>query len=60
MSATKRSTRPPSAVKRNPSKLLVPKELAWLSFNERVLEEANDSSNPLLERIKFLGIFSNN
>ncbi|MGC4066378.1 MAG: polyphosphate kinase 1 [Polyangiaceae bacterium] len=39
---------------------LIPKEISWLSFNERVLQEAEDSSNPLLERIKFLGIFSNN
>jgi polyphosphate kinase len=54
------TTKPPRRPERPPSKLLVPKELAWLSFNERVLEEANDPSNPLLERIKFLGIFSNN
>lgn len=32
----------------------------WLSFNERVLQEAQDSSNPLYERIKFLAIFSSN
>jgi polyphosphate kinase len=36
------------------------RELSWLSFNERVLQEAADPSVPLLERIKFLGIFSNN
>ncbi|MCF6435519.1 polyphosphate kinase 1 [Pseudoalteromonas sp. MMG022] len=36
------------------------KELSWLSFNERVLQEAKDSSNPIIERIRFLGIFSNN
>ena len=34
--------------------------LSWLAFNERVLEEAFDETNPLLERIKFLGIFGNN
>jgi polyphosphate kinase len=34
--------------------------MSWLSFNERVLQEAADARNPLLERIKFLGIFSNN
>lgn len=34
--------------------------MSWLSFNERVLQEAMDSSNPLFERIRFLGIFSNN
>ncbi len=36
------------------------KELSWLSFNERVLQEAKDESNPVIERIRFLGIFSNN
>ena len=36
------------------------KELSWLSFNERVLQEAQDSRNPLIERIRFLGIFSAN
>lgn len=39
---------------------LVNRELSWLSFNERVLQEANDISVPLIERIKFLGIFSSN
>ncbi|WP_440055015.1 polyphosphate kinase 1 [Pseudoalteromonas sp. T1lg65] len=37
-----------------------PKELSWLSFNERVLQEAKDPSNPIIERMRFLGIFSNN
>ncbi len=36
------------------------RELSWLSFNERVLQEAEDKTVPLIERIKFLGIFSNN
>ncbi len=36
------------------------RELSWLSFNERVLQEAQDHSVPLLARLQFLGIFSNN
>lgn len=37
-----------------------PRDITWLSFNERVLQEAMDSTVPLHLRIKFLGIFSNN
>jgi polyphosphate kinase len=37
-----------------------PKELSWLSFNERVLQEAADKNNPIIERFRFLGIYSNN
>ena len=36
------------------------KELSWLAFNSRVLQEASDTSVPLLERLSFLGIFSSN
>lgn len=36
------------------------RELSWLQFNARVLQEANDESVPLMERIRFVGIFSNN
>ncbi len=42
-----------------PSKF-INREISWLSFNERVLQEAEDERNPLVERMKFLGIFSNN
>ncbi|MEQ9846574.1 polyphosphate kinase 1 [Pectobacterium brasiliense] len=41
-------------------KLYIEKELSWLSFNERVLQEAADKSNPLIERMRFLGIYSSN
>src|SRR5258707_13564259 len=34
--------------------------LTWLAFNGRVLEEAQDAQNPILERARFLGIFSSN
>lgn len=36
------------------------RELSWLKFDKRVLEEAMDKSVPLIERLKFLAIFSNN
>ncbi|HOZ97027.1 MAG TPA: polyphosphate kinase 1 [Niabella sp.] len=39
---------------------LIPRDISWLSFNERVLQEAEDRTVPLKERVKFLGIFSNN
>lgn len=39
---------------------LINRDISWLSFNARVLQEAADKSMPLIERIKFLGIFSNN
>lgn len=37
-----------------------PKELSWLAFNERVLQEAQDTENPIIDRVHFLGIFSSN
>lgn len=44
----------------NPRERLIDRELSWLAFNERVLELAEDESNPLLERCRFLAIFSSN
>src|SRR5687767_12055472 len=39
---------------------MIARDISWLSFNARVLQEAADPSVPLRERIRFLGIFSNN
>jgi len=40
--------------------LFTPRELSWLSFNARVLQEAGDETVPLIERLRYLGIFSSN
>jgi polyphosphate kinase len=44
----------------SPASLYLNRELSWLAFNARVLHEATDSRVPLLERVKFLSIFSSN
>ncbi len=38
----------------------IPRDLSWLSFNQRVLQEAGNKTVPLAERVKFIGIYSNN
>ncbi|GHD28744.1 polyphosphate kinase 1 [Parahalioglobus pacificus] len=40
--------------------LFIPRELSWLSFNSRVLQEAADPRTPVIQRLRYLGIFSNN
>ena len=41
-------------------KNFINRELSWLEFNRRVLEEAQDPTQPLIERVKFLTLFSSN
>src|SRR5690349_5587099 len=42
------------------AEMFINRELSWLNFNERVLAEASETANPLLERVKFASIFSSN
>src|SRR5438034_7323743 len=50
---------PPAVALDDPS-LYINRELSWLDFNRRVLEEARDPQVPLMERLKFLAIFGSN
>ncbi|MDY7095939.1 MAG: RNA degradosome polyphosphate kinase, partial [Acidobacteriota bacterium] len=50
----------PASVNLGRSDLYFNRELSWLKFNQRVIEEAFDTSNPLLERVRFLSIFASN
>ncbi|MGD1855253.1 MAG: polyphosphate kinase 1 [Leptolyngbyaceae cyanobacterium] len=57
---TSNKEKAPANINLNSSKYYISRELSWLAFNERVLHEALDSRTPMLERLKFLAIFSNN
>jgi polyphosphate kinase len=50
----------PAATDLSDPKLFINRELSWLAFNRRVLEEAQDITQPLLERVRFLGIVTSN
>ena len=64
MSATKRTARkttPSKKVEATPvENLFFSRDESWMRFNQRVLEEAQDETNPLLERVKFLAITASN
>src|ERR1700723_51952 len=64
MSVTRRSSRKTVSGKKSPAKpvesLFFSRDESWMRFNQRVLEEAQDETNPLLERVKFLAITASN
>ncbi|MGQ0703368.1 MAG: polyphosphate kinase 1 [Gemmatimonadales bacterium] len=60
MTAQPVPTTVPAAVDLRQPSLYINRELSWLEFNRRVLREAQDPRTPLLERVKFLAIFSSN
>ena len=58
--AAMNETLPEKAVSLRDSQLYLNRELSWIEFNRRVLQEAQNQDTPLLERIKFLSIFGSN
>ena len=59
-SETSEQVRPEEPLSLDDPKLYINRELSWLAFNDRVLEEALDPRNPLLERLKFIAIYGTN
>ena len=58
--ALARRTKPAENSSGMPKHIFLNRDESWLRFNGRVLEEAQDSSNPVLERVKFLSITATN